>query len=211
MQPQVPSAGGCRCGWQVGRQAGGGDSGALTAAPPPPPAVREPCLGSLMGVWQDMNVVSGAGDIKDDSALLLRQEVSRASQIGFRNPRPQINSDAQEFIKEARQSACEKTHFPPPAKPGGPGGILEGREQSGNRTRVQVRTWRPQHPWAPLRARPGSQGHPRAPPPPGHLPTEQGFLSYVCFMIFKKFFRRLHGHRANKPPLKAGISSKTQH
>lgn len=125
---------------------------------PAPQAVREP-------PWQPDRSMAGyecgvgAGDIKDDSTLLLRREVSRASQIGFRNPRPQINSDAQEFIKEARQSASEKTHVPSPAKPRGRGrGVQpEGREQSGNRTRVPSEDVASTAPVpTPLGARPGS-------------------------------------------------------
>lgn len=47
------------------------------------------------------------------------REISGVLEIGFQNPQPKINSNAQEFIKEARQSAFEKTHFWFPAKPKG--------------------------------------------------------------------------------------------
>lgn len=39
------------------------------------------------------------------------REISRVQEIGFQNPLPKINSNAQAFIKEARQSALEETCF----------------------------------------------------------------------------------------------------
>lgn len=45
--------------------------------------------------------------------------ISGVLEIGFRNPQPKINSNAREFIKEARQSAFEKTRFQFLAKPKG--------------------------------------------------------------------------------------------
>lgn len=67
----------------------------------------------------DMNIVSEIGDIKSDNALLVQQEISGVLETGFRNPQPKINSNAQEFIKEARQSTFEKTHALVLAKPKG--------------------------------------------------------------------------------------------
>lgn len=131
-----------------------------------------------------------AGDIKDDSALLLRRDVSRASQIEFRNPQPQINSDAQEFIKEARQSASEKTHVPSPAKPRGQGAggcIPEGREHSGNRTRVpseDVASTAPvPPPSGPGQDPKGTLGHPH--------PQDIAPRSLVFFDMFVSWFLKI--------------------
>lgn len=60
------------------------------------------------------------------------REISRVLEIGFRNPQPKINSNAQEFIKEARQSAFEKTHLQFPAKTKGTSASVpfgKGRKQ----------------------------------------------------------------------------------
>lgn len=75
-------------------------------APNPEWAVLTPTLRQL-----HMNIVSEIGDIKNDNALLLQQGNLLSPRDRFRNPQPKINSNAQEFIKEARQSAFEKTHF----------------------------------------------------------------------------------------------------
>lgn len=95
------------------RRQGGGGQGASAA----PAAVPKDVLTPLLQL--DMNIVSEIGDIKNDNALLLQREISGVLEIGFLNPQPKINSNAQEFIKEARQSAFEMTRFRFPAKPKG--------------------------------------------------------------------------------------------
>lgn len=66
------------------------------------------------------------------------REISRVLQIGFRNPQPKINSNAQEFIKEARQSAFEKTHFRFLAKPKGQEQVCHSG-RAGNREKSRTR------------------------------------------------------------------------
>lgn len=68
--------------------------------------------------------------------------ISGVLEIGFRNPQPKINSNAREFIKEARQSAFEKTRFQFLAKPKGQVQVCrsEGQEHRNPTAESRART-----------------------------------------------------------------------